>query len=55
MGATIRNYSNIESVKGLFNFQFKVYQLKKDLLGHNVIKIDTKDKRTTHWVPEVQI
>ena len=54
-GATIRNYSNIESVKGLFNFQFKVYQLKKDLLGHNVIKIDTKDKRTTHWVPEVQI
>lgn len=54
-GATIRNYSNIDSGKGQYSFKFKVYQLKKDHLGHNVIKIETKDKRTTHWVPEVQL
>tara|TARA_B100000787_G_C16185027_1_gene294135 strand:- start:83 stop:895 length:813 start_codon:yes stop_codon:yes gene_type:complete len=54
-GATIRNYSNIDSVEGSYSFKFQVYQLKKDHLGNNVIKIETKDKRTTHWVPEIQI
>jgi formamidopyrimidine-DNA glycosylase len=54
-GATIRNYSNINNEKGKYVFEFKVYQQKKDPLGNIVKKIDTKDKRTTHWVPEVQI
>ena len=54
-GATIRNYSNINSEEGTYTFQFKVYQMKKDPLGNIVQKIETKDKRTTHWVPEIQI
>jgi formamidopyrimidine-DNA glycosylase len=54
-GATIRNYSNINNEVGNYVFEFKVYQQKKDPLGHIVKKIDTKDKRTTHWVSEVQI
>ena len=53
-GATIRNYSNIDDETGKYVFQFKVYQQKKDPYGFNVIKIETKDKRTTHWVKEVQ-
>ena len=54
-GATIRNYSNIDSEKGKYVFEFKVYQQKKDPLGYSVKKIETKDKRTTHWIEEVQI
>tara|TARA_B100000768_G_C11211862_1_gene346388 strand:+ start:173 stop:982 length:810 start_codon:yes stop_codon:yes gene_type:complete len=54
-GATIRNYSNINSEEGTYTFQFKVYQMKKDPLGNIVQKIQTKDRRTTHWVPEIQI
>ena len=54
-GATIRNYSNINDEKGKYVFSFKVYQQKKDPNGFEVLRIETKDKRTTHWVKEVQI
>ena len=54
-GATIRNYSNIDDETGKYVFQFKVYQQKKDPNGFIVKRIETKDKRTTHWVEEVQI
>lgn len=54
-GATIRNYSNIDNETGKYVFEFKVYQQKKDPLGFTVKRIETKDKRTTHWVEEVQI
>jgi len=32
-----------------------VYNQKTDLHGNPVIKEQTKDKRTTHWVPNIQI
>ena len=51
----IRNYSNIDDETGKYVFQFKVYQQKKDPNGFEVKRIETKDKRTTHWVEEVQI
>jgi formamidopyrimidine-DNA glycosylase len=35
-------------------FILKVYMQKKDPLGNTVIREETKDKRTTHWVKEVQ-
>lgn len=54
-GATIRNYSNINDEKGKYVFFFKVYQQKKDPNGFEVKRIETKDKRTTHWVEEVQV
>lgn len=54
-GATIRNYSNIDNEVGNYVFEFKVYQQKKDPLGNIVKRIETKDKRTTHWVSEIQI
>ena len=51
----IRNYSNLDNQLGNYVFEFKVYQQKKDPLGNIVKKIETKDKRTSHWVPEIQI
>ena len=53
-GASVRHYSDIEDRKGVFEFQFIVYNQKKDKLGNPVIKEKTPDKRTTHWVPKVQ-
>ena len=53
-GASVRHYSDIEDRKGVFEFQFQVYNQKKDQKGNKVIREKTKDKRTTHWVPSVQ-
>jgi len=33
---------------------FQVYQLEKDKNGYTIIHTETKDKRTTHWVKEIQ-
>ena len=32
----------------------KVYNKDMDPLGNKVKKETTKDKRTSHWVPEIQ-
>ena len=45
---------DIEDKKGVFEFQFQVYNQKTDQKGNKVIREKTKDKRTTHWVPSVQ-
>lgn len=54
-GATIRNYSDLSNNNGEYSFKFKVYNRKEDDLGNKVIKTETNDKRSTHWVKEVQI
>lgn len=36
-------------------YQFEVFHKDKDSLGNKVIKEETKDKRTTHWVPTIQV
>ena len=53
-GASVRHYSDIEDRKDVFEFQFIVYNQKKDKLGNPVVREKTPDKRTTHWVPKVQ-
>jgi len=53
-GATIRNYSDLSDNKGEYSFSFKVYNRKKDDLDNEVIKTNTNDNRTTHWVPSIQ-
>ena len=52
--ASVRDYSNIEDEKGKYTELLKVYAQKTDQLGNKVKKETTKDKRTTHWVPEIQ-
>lgn len=54
-GASVRDFSDLDNEKGLYTNILKVYFQKKDPLGNKVIKEQTKDKRTTHWVPEIQI
>lgn len=54
-GATIRNYSDLSNNSGSYSFEFEVYNRKTDKNGFSVIKTETNDKRTTHWVKEIQI
>ena len=51
-GLTIKTFWSPEGKKGMY--PTLVYDKKQDPLGNNVIKSTFKDKRVTHWVPEVQ-
>jgi len=53
-GVSIRDYVTPDDSEGSFQFSLKVYMKKKDPVGNKVKKEQTEDKRTTHWVPEVQ-
>jgi formamidopyrimidine-DNA glycosylase len=54
-GATIRSYQNFDGSKGGYGERFLVYNRKVDPEGNEVIKEVTQDRRTTHWVPGIQI
>lgn len=53
-GATIRSFTNPDGKEGYATKNFLVYRHDKDPLGYPVISEDTKDKRTTWWVREIQ-
>jgi len=53
-GATIESYRQPNGEEGLYSRRFAVYNQKTDPEGRTVIKETTADKRTTHWVPEIQ-
>ena len=53
-GATIRNYKLPNGDTGDYKFEFKVYSKSHDPMGYQVKRMETADKRNTHWVPEVQ-
>jgi formamidopyrimidine-DNA glycosylase len=53
-GATLMTYTDMDLNRGMFTFEFEVYMRSQDPLGHDVIREETPDKRTTHWVPEIQ-
>lgn len=53
-GATIYTYKTGGGKNGMYTPRFMVYNRKNDNLGNPVIKETTKDKRTTHWVPNIQ-
>ncbi len=52
-GLTISNYIDPEGNYG--TYKVKVYMQKNDPYGHKVITSVFSDKRTIHWVPDVQI
>ncbi len=54
-GATIQTYRQPGGEPGEFSRRFAIYGHKKDPQGREVIKEKTKDGRTTHWVPEIQL
>ena len=53
-GASIQSYYTFDGNQGNAVQGFVVYGRDKDYNGHNVIKEETLDKRTTHWVKERQ-
>lgn len=54
-GATIRTYATVDGKAGAAQFAFNVYGRAKDPEGRDVVKEETRDGRTTHWVPTVQV
>jgi DNA-formamidopyrimidine glycosylase len=53
-GATISTYRNVDGTKGRAQARFAVYGNKVDPMGNPVTKEETRDGRTTWWVPAVQ-
>jgi len=53
-GMSLRDFKNIEDKEGDYQMKLVVYGRKFDDLGNKVKTETTKDKRTTHWVPDVQ-
>lgn len=53
-GSTFKTYSDFNGGGGNFSDRFMVYGRKVDPIGYGVIKEETKDKRVTHWVPQIQ-
>lgn len=53
-GATISTYRNVDGTKGGAQTRFAVYGNKVDPMGNPVTKEETKDGRTTWWVPSIQ-
>lgn len=53
-GASIRNYRRVNGESGNFVFEFEVYSQKIDPVGNQVVREETPDGRTTHWVPSEQ-
>lgn len=54
-GATIKTYTTTDGDQGHAQFLFRVYGKSVDALGNTVVKEETLDGRTTHWVPNIQI
>lgn len=54
-GVSVRDFSDLDDKKGKYQFYFEVYCQKKDSKGRKVVKIVTPDKRSTYYVPEIQV
>lgn len=54
-GASIKSYYTFSGEEGDAVKGFVVYGRQKDYNGHTVIKDQTPDKRTTHWVKNRQL
>ena len=53
-GATLKSYQDFYGEAGDATQRFAVYGRKSDPAGREIIKEQTKDGRTTHWVPGIQ-
>ena len=49
-GNSLRHYKNVESIKGSFEFELKVYGKKRDPYNKTIKRIITPDKRSTYFV-----
>jgi len=54
-GATIKTYKSFDGTEGGYSRKFLVYNQEKDPDGNDVVKQTTGDKRSTFWVPSIQL
>ena len=54
-GMSQENYVDLDGKEGKYVNHLLVYRQQKDPKGNKVIREVTKDKRSTFWVPEIQI
>ena len=53
-GASIQTYRDFDGNEGEYSQRFLVYNQQQDPDGNEVVREQTADGRTTHWVPSVQ-
>jgi len=53
-GMSMSDFKDLDGTEGDYESFLKVYCRETDPLGNKVIRIKTKDGRTTHWVPQIQ-
>jgi DNA-formamidopyrimidine glycosylase len=53
-GSTIKTYRDVYGNVGTFKSRFLVYGNAVDPQGNKIQKLETKDGRTTFWVPDLQ-
>jgi DNA-formamidopyrimidine glycosylase len=53
-GATISTYRTPDGDKGTTQFNFRVYSKKTCPKGHNIVREETPEGRTSHWCPSCQ-
>lgn len=53
-GMSQENYVDLDGNEGEYVNYLQVYRQKKDPKGRKVVREETKDKRSTFWVPDVQ-
>lgn len=54
-GSTLKTYKDLYGNVGSYSGRFLIYGKKTDPLGNPVLTVETPDKRTTYWVPLVQV
>ena len=54
-GATIQSYKDVKGNADNYGNNFLIYNRQQDPDGNEIIRETTEDKRTTHWVPKVQL
>lgn len=53
-GTTLFTFTGMEEESGPYVNQLQVYRRKTDNFGYTVKQVELKDKRTSHFVPELQ-
>jgi len=53
-GATLLTYRTVDGSKGSGQFTLRVYGREKCPTGHDVLREETPDGRTSHWCPTCQ-
>lgn len=53
-GATISTYRTVDGSRGTTQFDFKVYSKSTCPMGHDVVRQETPEGRTSHWCQTCQ-